>query len=70
MANDFRMDDRVKITGTAGDGRRYVNLVGNVATASDDGSLKVWPDAYDVPAKLWFEPHNIESVELLHREQL
>lgn len=71
---DVREFDIVRLTGTAGNGKRYVDLRGTVGTVKD-GWLKVWPDSGqglsaedEFYGKLWFEVAKLESLEVIERE--
>jgi hypothetical protein len=77
---DLREWDEVRITGTptSGCNRRVVNFPCMVATVARDGSVKVWPMDDKEPqltaeerfnGKIWFQPHTVESVALVHRDE-
>lgn len=70
--DSIRPDDVVRITGVGGDGRYYINVKGVVATVSQDGAIKIWPDGHiEIDnSKLWFEDHNIESITIIEKSEL
>lgn len=62
--------DVVRVTGVAGNGIRYSDCLGTIATVSKDGSIKLWPsetdDSHD--GKLWFDFTKLESVVLVEKD--
>jgi hypothetical protein len=59
--------DIIEITGIGGDGVHYVDIVGTIATASNDGAIKIWPDDDIKIGKIWFMRKNIESVRIIEK---